>query len=640
MRGPVCALALVLASVLAAPAQARPPRKAAVTEAAMSAISAQRGSLERALDTSGAVPGTIAIAYEFYPQRDPSRPNEGTIVAAEGGPGYPSTGSRASYLGLFAPLLSSRNLLLVDNRGSGGSAALRCPALQRDAFYSPASVAACARQLGGTAALFGSALAADDLAAVLDALLIGRIDLYGDSYGTFFAQAFAGRHPDRLRSLVLDAAYAVVGADPWYPEAAPQARAAFDNACARSAACAALPGRSMDRIEALLQSVRAAPVTGSAPDGDGHPQTATADARGLAYAMFSNASGPLVYRELDAAARAWGQGDHAPLLRLVAENQTVAGSTGGAASVFSAGLFTAVSCADYPQIYRISDPPLLRRQQARAAIAAKQIDEPGVFAPFTIAEFLSLPQDYGVVELCIPWPVPGAAHPPGEPVPPGTRFPDVPVLVLSGDLDSLTPPAQGAQAAALFPNARQVVVKNSFHVTALGDSDHCASQLVLNFVGTLAPGDTACAEQVPAYRLLPAFARRAAELQPAAPAPGNQGSAADLQTAAAALYAAGDALARWWVNYDGDGVGLRGGSFAYTTQGGLTRFTLAGLRWTEDVAVSGDVAWNIASGEVQVQLTLAGGRIEARWRDRVPDALARIAGTLNGRRIAATMPAP
>lgn len=599
------------------------------------------GQIERPLDPAGDQPGSIGIAFEFHPQTDASRPNAGTIVAAEGGPGYPSTGSRGSYLALMAPLRADRHLLLMDQRGSGRSAALRCPALQADAFFSAGSVAACGRQLGPTAALFGSALAADDLAALLDALQLGAVDLYGDSYGSFFAQTFAGRHPQRLRSLVLDGTYAVTGADPWYPEATAQAQAAFNSVCARDPACAALPGPSLQRIEALLAQLRAQPVTSTAPDGNGQLQTTTADARGLAYVMLSNASGPLVYRELDAAARAWGQGDQAPLLRLVAENQTGASSNGGVrARRFSAGLFAAVSCADYPQLFDMAASPAQRRRQADAAIADKQATAPGVFAPFSIAEFLSLPQDYSVLELCLPWPVPPAAHPAGAPVPAGSVFPAVPVLVLSAELDSLTPPAQGAQAAALFPQARQVVLANSFHVTALGDLDGCASALVQRFVATLTPGDTGCAAQVPAWRLLPAFAMQAAQLPPPQPGPGNQASPAQLQRAAAALYAAADALARWWVNSSGSGVGLRGGRFAYASGVASTDFTLDGLRFTADVAASGSLRWHGGSGLVQAQLQIDGGTLQASWPARAPGATATLRGTLDGRRVVATMAAP
>ena len=53
------------------------------------------------------------------------------LVAVEGGPGYPSIGSRVEYTGIYGPLLKRRNLLLVDNRGTGGSALIDCPAVQK-----------------------------------------------------------------------------------------------------------------------------------------------------------------------------------------------------------------------------------------------------------------------------------------------------------------------------------------------------------------------------------------------------------------------------------------------------------------------------------------------------------------------------
>jgi pimeloyl-ACP methyl ester carboxylesterase len=641
-------LALIGALLLCAPLHADPLRKRIEAAAAVSATTttsttraeARSGTLLRALDPTGAVPGTISIYFEFYPQSKPSLPNVGTIVASEGGPGYPSTASRGAYLALFDPLRDDRHLLMVDNRGTGRSAAIRCPELQVDAFYTPQSVAACGAQLGSHAALFGSALAADDLAAVLDALHISTIDLYGDSYGTFFAQTFAGRHPSRLRSVVLDAAYAVTGADPWYPEAAPQARAAFDTACVQSPACAAQPGSSMGRIHALLDSLRSHPVSGSAPDGNGTMQSVTANARGLAYVMLSNASGPVVYRELDAAARAWAEGDTPPLLRLVAENQTVAVSGGGSARAFSAGLFTAVSCADYPQIYRMTDLPEARHQQASTAIAVKKAREPTVYAPFTIEEFLSMPQDYSVLNLCLPWQVPSAGYPPGQPVPPGAAFADVPVLVLSGEMDSLTPPAQGAQAAALFPQARHVRLRNSFHVAALGDMDQCASTLVRQFVKTLTPGDSACAAAVPAYPLVSTFARHSHQLSAATPGHGNQGTADDLRLVASALGAAGDAIARWWVNDEGSGVGLRGGSFSYSSSAEVIRFELDAMRFTEDLPVSGSLSWHMPSNAVRASLSMPGGTLEAHWPARGSGARATIRGRLNGRLIVATAAAP
>ena len=69
-----------------------------------------------------------------------------------------------------------------------------------------------------------------------------RSNLYGDSYGTYFAQVFALRHPQRLRSLVLDGAYPLDGPDyAWYPHYAPAMREKFNRACERAPECRALP---------------------------------------------------------------------------------------------------------------------------------------------------------------------------------------------------------------------------------------------------------------------------------------------------------------------------------------------------------------------------------------------------------------
>jgi hypothetical protein len=86
-------LALVLERAVAAPVAARPPRKMSDAGPWQAPIT---GTLEREPDPTGAVPGTIGIVYEFYPQSEPTQPNQGSIVAVEGGLGYPSTGTRAS----------------------------------------------------------------------------------------------------------------------------------------------------------------------------------------------------------------------------------------------------------------------------------------------------------------------------------------------------------------------------------------------------------------------------------------------------------------------------------------------------------------------------------------------------------------
>ena len=218
------------------------------------------GTLRRPLDPAGQVPGTIAIAFAWLPHSDARRRATGTIVAVEGGPGYPSIGSRALYRGLYAPLLATRDLLVVDNRGTGASDVIDCPLLQRAPLMKLHQVAACGAQLAKQSDLFGTGIAADDMAAAVARLRHSRaVDLYGDSYGTFFVQTFAGRHPRGVNSIVLDGAYPVTKRDaPGIPTALARRCATRSTSFAGvRTACSTLPGSSPERIVHLVGSAAA-----------------------------------------------------------------------------------------------------------------------------------------------------------------------------------------------------------------------------------------------------------------------------------------------------------------------------------------------------------------------------------------------
>jgi pimeloyl-ACP methyl ester carboxylesterase len=279
------------------------------------------GRLPRALDPSGAVAGTIAVYFEYYPHSGVG-PATGTLVATEGGPGYGATDSRDQYLALFAPLRADHDVLIMDNRGTGRSGALDCPRLQNAPTRTVSDIGDCGRSLGRRAPLYSTTLAADDLAALLDALAIARIDLYGNSYGSYFAQVFALRHSGRVRSLVLDGADALGGPDfPWYPHYAPAMRAKFNLACERDPGCSRLGGSSMDHIAPALRSLREHPFAAHVRYGHGAVMRFTADASRLAIVMFGGSTAYATVRELDAAARAFVAGDRLPLLRLMAETR-------------------------------------------------------------------------------------------------------------------------------------------------------------------------------------------------------------------------------------------------------------------------------------------------------------------------------
>ena len=612
-------------------------------------VPAYCGAIIRSLDPSGATRATIKVGFQFYRHANSSAARQETIVAMEGGPGYPSTGTRHSYIELFRPLMDSHDLLLVDHRGTGLSNALNCPQLQSELNPQHDGVTACGGTLGAAAYLYRTTLAADDLAAVLEALGIDQIDLYGDSYGTYFSQTFAVRHPKKLRALVLDSAYPIAGLSPWYPEIAPTIREGMRHACQQSAACRDIPGDAGSRLDELVSRLRAEPLSGTAQDGEGKQVAVTADPSSIAYLMYSNATSLVVYRELDAAARAYLEHqDSAPLLRLIAENRK-AGETGGRDSQFdsySAAAFVATSCASYPQVYDMRAHQADRGAQLERAIAEKERTEPNTYAPFTVREFEAVPMDDSVLDLCLNWPQASAQDLIGPPADANTAFPAVPVLVLSGDFDPLTPWPQGAAAAKQFPNAKHVIVENSTHVLALGDEDNCGSALVRRFVENLDAGDTSCANKVAEVHLVPKFAKNSSEVDPAIAGSGNQASEADLRVVAAALQALGDALARWWVNDSGKGVGLRGGRFKYKTEGSHEIFNLDSERWSEDVSVSGRADWDYNyPGTVTADLKIVGpqnskGSLKVHWSSRVAGANAEITGTFGGKKVAASMYAP
>jgi pimeloyl-ACP methyl ester carboxylesterase len=601
------------------------------------------GTLKRPLDPTGIIGGTIGIHFEWLPHRDAQHSALGVIVANEGGPGSGSTESRDAYEALFHPLLDRVDFLLVDNRGTGKSDAIDCEPLQSEPTMTASAIALCGDQLGRRAALYSTALAADDLAAVMDAMHVDKADMYGDSYGTYFTQAFAVRHPDRVRSLVLDGAYPVIGDSPWYPAAAQVMRTAYETVCKRSPTCPDTAGdTSDDRITHLVASLRAHALTGTTAIGT-TTRTVTVDPSALAMVMDAAALAVVPYRELDAAARAYlDRQDPVPLLRLVGESFQ-ANEVAGAAGAYSRGLFMAVSCADSPQAYDVRLDPDDRRAAWAAALSAQREKAPDVYAPFTIDEWVGMPPDYSFLTLCLDWPVPSALYPPGPPIPEDASFPDVPTLIISGELDTITTSFEGAAVAKLFPNSQQVVVSNSAHVDALGDPYDCASKIALTFIAVLAPGDTSCASKVPPLRLVPAFAQRVADLDPAKATSGNRAGPAELRAVNAAVQTVGDAIAResWVPGIGGDG--LRGGTFRVSTFGDNAHYQFYRARFTQDLAVSGETLANAAAGSVTGSIALTGivhGKLDFQWDPLDAAARATVTGTLDGKAVDASMTAP
>src|SRR5271154_3523738 len=157
------------------------------------------GTLRVPLDWQLAGSPDISVCYQWYPATG-SGPAGGTVMPVEGGPGYPSIGSVSGdgYAAMYGPVLKHDNMLAIDLRGTGCSTPIACPALQDYTQSSgtlafAAVVGQCGDSLNnrwrgpdGTylhaSDLFTSAAAAQDVAAVIRALGLSQVDVYGDSY--------------------------------------------------------------------------------------------------------------------------------------------------------------------------------------------------------------------------------------------------------------------------------------------------------------------------------------------------------------------------------------------------------------------------------------------------------------------------
>ena len=148
---------------------------------------------------------TIALRVLVLPATE--RPAVGALFYLEGGPAVAATDSAARVNELLAAVGRDRDLVLVDERGTGGSSAPSCQGggvLTRDAAAAVAYLRFCFAALGDDARLYTTSVAADDLDAVRRTLGYGPVDLYGVSYGATLAQVYLARHPRSVRSAVLD----------------------------------------------------------------------------------------------------------------------------------------------------------------------------------------------------------------------------------------------------------------------------------------------------------------------------------------------------------------------------------------------------------------------------------------------------
>jgi hypothetical protein len=344
--------------------------------------------------------------------------------------------------------------------------------------------------------------------------------------------------------------------------------------------------------------------------------SARVDEGALAALVYAGGE-PSHYGRLPAAVASALAGDPAPLRRLAEQYalRSAAAIVDPSLTNFTQNLATA--CHDYPRAFSYADPPAARRAAYERALAA--ID-PSEFLPFSPNGWTDA--GFDAVDNCIEWPGDPAA---GPPLAPGTVFPDVPVLVLSGDLDANTPSFAGRQAAAQFRRATFVEIPNQGH-TPTGNP--CATAVAARFIATLEANPRACAGTGTPPPVSGRHPRRAAEL----PLVGRAGTRAQRRALGLVVATVGD-LQEQAATVGGWGAagGLRGGRYV---AGAHNTIRLLGVRVVFGARVSG--ALTLLPGDrLKGTLRLAGPAVEdGRLQVRLaPDGHGRATGLLGGRRV-------
>jgi pimeloyl-ACP methyl ester carboxylesterase len=405
----------------------------------LTAVAAQCGWLSVAENPQVPAGRHIRLRVARVPAINRDRRPDALFVLA-GGPGMAATAFYAGVAGAFARIRRDRDIVLVDQRGTGGSNPLECPQ-GADSLYraNDAEIAAdTARCLAGLEARanvtdYTTSVAARDLDQVRAALGYERIDLYGGSYGTRVAQHYLRRFPGRVRALILDGVVPVgraIGPDtPLDAESALEAifaRCAHDGPCARRFGD---PRATYQRLWALL-AAHPVPVSVSDPTSGerqrlefGAEQLTTV-LRLVGYTSEYAALLPLLLDEAGAHA------DYAPL----AAQFLLASREYG--EVLALGMHNSVVCTEDVPFY---DPRSIDRARlARTFLGTAQLD--------------------ALAAVCRVWPR-GVLDPDLH----APLASDVPALLLSGGDDPVTPPRYAAEAARGLSNSLSVVLAGFGH---------------------------------------------------------------------------------------------------------------------------------------------------------------------------------
>ena len=415
-------------------------------------VAAQCASLDVPEDRSNPKGRHLRLSIAWVPT-DAKQPQPDPVTLIAGGPGQSALESFPQLANAFDEILRHRSVILVDQRGTGGSNLLSCaqdadpgastapadPALARKA------AAECLATLPGDPRFYTTSDAIDDLEAVRSALGLTRWNLVGVSYGTRVALEYLRRHPSAVRTVVLDGVVPpelVLGAE--HARNLENAINAQFARCAADAACVKRygprPRQMLDDLRARLQQQPQVVRFNDPLTNQPREEAMTADTVAGVVRLFAYA--PQTFAMLPLALAEAGAGRPESLMAQAAMIDTLVGEH------IAQGMSLAVSCSE--------DAALLKPDPA---------DRDTLMGDAFVTSILA---------QCAVWPrgrMPADFHQPVRS--------DRPVLLLSGEFDPVTPPRYGEQVAKTLPNGRHFVLTGQGH-NVIGTG--CMPRLAAEFV--------------------------------------------------------------------------------------------------------------------------------------------------------------
>jgi pimeloyl-ACP methyl ester carboxylesterase len=409
----------------------------------------------------------IAINFAVLPAIDDSE-YKAPLMFLAGGPGQAAVELATGLNHVFREVRKTRDIILVDQRGTGESSALSCDFEAVDNVYSslpdalnPQEVKDCVAQFKGDVTQYNSENAIRDFDAIRAALGHEKLNIYGGSYGTRAGLVFMRMFPESLESVVLDSVGPIEVPIGMFGQSGARSFNLLLENCKNSESC----NKAFPNLAEEFQTVKARLAKEPASIDILHPRLGTptklviddtkftGNLRFQLYGMEGRSMVPLVIHQAFL-------GNYQPLIGLMARTEDEQ-------LVYTGLLFNIVCNEDIPRV----------SEADKAADANNNFDGKDSHSAWDI--------------VCPFFP----EYRPSEDFYQSVTA-NIPTLILSGNLDPVTPPSNGEYSANTLPNSHHIIVENASHTVAMST---CASDIINEFLTSKTPKklDESCLKDIP-----------------------------------------------------------------------------------------------------------------------------------------------